>query len=478
MIIRSPAAMSRRTVLETAGLGGMAALASPLNRAHAATPAGAIRLAPAPATTALLGTGRLRTRVWAYNGSVPGPVLRLRQGHLFQSVVRNGLAEATTVHWHGIRLPNAMDGVPGLTQKAIPPGGQFLYAFTPPDAGTFWYHPHADSARQIGHGLSGALIVEEPHPPAIDQDLLWVLQDWSLEGNGQLLPGFDSFMQAAMAGRLGGLVTINGRVPTPVAVQAGARVRLRLINACLARIMALRFTGHRPRVIALDGQPVAHPFEPAGGRLLLGPAQRAEVILDANGEPGQRYAVIDDFYGPKLTYRLAEIAYAPTRATGGHAADAPLVLPANPVPAPDLDNPIAHTLTIVGGMMGGTGGAMGGMMGGMGSGQRHIWGIESGGRMDHRMAPAFTIPRGRTCLITLRNHTAWWHPMHLHGFSFHVLSRNGIPEPHPHCRDTVLLAPRDTVQFAFVADNLGLWMFHCHVIEHQENGLMMVIRVA
>ena len=482
MSILSPPGFGRRAMLQCAGVGAAVALlpAAPRAWATAATkapPSGAIHLVPAPGEAALLGTGHPRTSVWAYNFTVPGPVLRLRQGEPFQAVVRNGLAEGTTVHWHGIRLPKAMDGVPGLTQQPIPPRGRFPYAFTPPDAGTFWYHPHEDTARQMGRGMAGALIVEEPEPQGFDRDLLWVLQDWELETNGQLVPGFDTFMQAAMSGRLGNLVTINGAKPTGVPVRAGERIRLRLVNACLARFMALHFAGHRVIVVALDGQPVTHPFEPAGGRVLIAPAQRVDLLLATTGEPGERYRVTDDFYGSRLTYRLVDLAY--TNKPGLHAAlpAQPLVLPPNPVPKPDLRNPLRHRLTIVGGMMGGMGG-MGMMADGKTAVRPALWGIRGPNGMNDGMAPIFIIPLGRTALITLENHTKWWHPMHLHGYSFQVLSRNGVAERYPHLRDTVVLRPGETVDFAFAADNPGNWMFHCHVIEHQENGLMTVIRVA
>jgi FtsP/CotA-like multicopper oxidase with cupredoxin domain len=171
-----------------------------------------------------------------------------------------------------------MDGVPGLTQPPIPPGETFAYAFTPPDAGTFWYHSHEDSAVQLGRGLAGALIVEEPDPPPVDRDLVWVIQDWRLTPDGQITPGFVNAMEAAMSGRVGNTITINGRVPDAMPVRAGERIRLRLVNAASARIMALRFEGHRPVVIALDGQP-CEPHEPEDKRVLLGPAMRADLML-------------------------------------------------------------------------------------------------------------------------------------------------------------------------------------------------------
>ena len=412
----------------------------------------------------------------AYNGTVTGPVLRLEQGRRFQAEVRNGLTQGTTVHWHGIRLPNDMDGVPGLTQAAIPPGGVFHYAFTPPDAGTFWYHPHDHTARQMGRGMAGALIVEEPEPPGFDRDVLWVMQDWELLPNDQIVAGFDNEMEGMMAGRIGTTVTVNGQVPMPVALRAGERIRLRLLNACLARFMALRFAGHRVVVMALDGQPVVQPFEPDGGLTVIAPAQRVDLLLEATGEPGETYPVTDEFYGPEGAYTLVDLSYsqAPRLASSGR----PIVLPPNPVPQPDLKNPVRHLLTIVGGGMSGMG-MMGGMgMTGDGNKPVALWGIKGPDGMNDGMTPIFTLPLGRTTVITLANSTHWWHPMHLHGYSFQVLSRNGVAEPYPHVRDTVILRPKDTVEIAFVADNPGEWMLHCHVIEHQHFGLMTVIRVA
>ena len=470
MTIDLPSPLRRRSLLKLGGAGAaLTALPPWANAALAATRPNATALRAAPTTAPILGAGRPRTDVLAYNGMVSGPVLRLRQGEPFRSTVTNGLDQGTTVHWHGIRLPNAMDGVPGLTQPPIRPSADFHYAFTPPDAGTYWYHPHDHTAHQMGRGMAGALIVAEPKPPPFDQDVIWVLQDWEFEPDGQFVPGFDTPMEAAMSGRIGSVVTINGKVPAPIAVRAGERIRLRLINACLARFMALRFTGHRVRVIALDGQPLARPFAPPGGQVIIAPAQRVDLQLDATGSPGQHYPVIDDFYGSEASYRLTTLAYT-KQAPQRPSAATPVILPPNPVAKPDLCNPVRHHLTIAGGMMG---------MGIAADGQpAAIWGIEDRHRMNDGMMPIFTIPRGRTALITLDNQTSFWHPMHLHGYSFTVLSRNGVRARYPYLRDTVILRPKDRVEIAFVADNPGDWMFHCHVIEHQSNGLMTVIRVA
>ena len=476
MPLLSTPAVRRRHVLQFGAACAIAGIAAP-SRAATGVPT-RITLRPAPARVAMVGDEAPPTAVWAYDGAIPGPVLRLRQGVPFRATVTNGLAETTTVHWHGMRLPNAMDGVPGLTQAPIAPGGRFDYAFTPPDAGTFWYHSHDDGLVQMGRGLAGALIVQEPEPPAVDREVLWTLQDWRLTPEAQIAPGFFNRMEIAMDGRVGNTVTINGRLPETLHVRAGERIRLRLLNAAIARIMALRFEGHRPVIVALDGQPCA-PHEPPDGRILLGPAMRADVMLDAAGEPGRRYGVVDDFYG-RLAYTLVHIAYAPAPPLRAHPLDASLRLPANPVPRPDLASAVVHEVRMQGGMMSGMGGGgMGGGMKGMTGGA--AWAINGQsmtGDGSADMMPLFRIDRGRSCILDFRNETAWWHPMHLHGHSFSVLDRDGRPVPHDEWGDTVLVRPRERVRVAFVADNPGDWMLHCHVMEHQIGGLMTTIRVS
>ena len=478
----SAAGLRRRRFLQAGvvcAVGGFAGRV-PAAPGSVPEPAGfATRLLPGPTRVRMVGDEVPATAVWSYNGVEPGPVLRVRQGAPFRATVENQLPEATTVHWHGIRLPNAMDGVPGLTQQTIPPGGGFDYAFTPPDAGTFWYHSHEDSLVQMGRGLSGSLIVEEREPPTVDRELLWVIQDWRLEPDAQIAPGFSNRMEAAMDGRVGNTVTINGRLPETLHIRAGERVRLRLLNAAIARILALRFEGHRPVIVALDGQP-CDPHEPADGRILLGPAMRADVMLDMQGEPGRVYRVVDDFYD-RLSYTLVSLSYDRAPPLRSHPSDAPLRLPRNPVPRPDLAAAVIHEVRLQGGMMSGMGrgGMMGGGMMGMGSGA--AWGINGQsmtGDGSADMPPLFRVDRGRSCILDFRNETAWWHPMHLHGHSFHVLDRAGVPVPHDEWGDTVLVRPRERVRVAFVADNPGDWMLHCHVMEHQVGGLMTTIRVS
>jgi FtsP/CotA-like multicopper oxidase with cupredoxin domain len=244
-------------------------------------------------------------------------------------------------------------------------------------------------------------------------------------------------------------------------------------------MISLRFQGHRPVVIALDGQP-CEPHEPERGRLVLGPAMRIDVVLDMQGDPGKRYAVIDDFYDG-LAYTLTNLVYDAGPPLRVQPLDAPLRLPLNPLPEPDLVTTVRQVIVLQGGMMGG--GKLKGV-GGMpdmsmmgGSPAWAINGMSMTGDGSAGMAPSFTLQRGQTCLLTIRNETAWWHPMHIHGFSMKVLSRNGSPVPHRQWQDTVLPAPTDILECAFVADNPGDWMLHCHVIDHSTTGLMTVFRV-
>lgn len=434
-----------------------------------------------PARVNVVGTGYPDTDVWSFGGTVPGPVLRVKQGERLTVVVKNELAQDTTVHWHGIRLPHAMDGVPHLTQKPIAPGERFTYDFIVPDAGTYWYHPHSRSYEQVARGLYGALIVEEPDPPKVDRDEVWVLSDWRVDREARITADFGNLRDVSHDGRIGNTVTLNGQVRDEVRVAAGERLRLRLINACSARVMALEFKGHQPVMIALDGHPI-EPQAPEKGRVVLGPGMRADLVLDATGMPGERYQVIDSWYRGR-EYRLVDLLY------GDHRLRAPsaekLHLPANPVPEPDLARAERHDVVF-------SGGAMGSMTGAMLDGQRlepraliqrgKAWainGVAAGDHdADHAVAPFLTLKRGTSCVLAMHNDTPWPHPIHLHGHTFLVLAVNGAPSALREWRDTVLLQPREKADIAFVADNPGDWMFHCHVLDHQQGGMMAHLRVA
>ncbi len=467
--IRRPGIDRRSLLASSASL--LAAAAFPRgSRGSTAAPAREFTLVAAPGRLSLVGPPYPDTDVWCYNASVPGSEIRVRQGDRLRILVENKLSQATTVHWHGVRVPNAMDGVPFLTQKPIPSGEKFVYEFEVPDAGTYWYHPHHHSSEQVGRGLSGALIVEEIEPLPVDRDVVWVLGDWRLARDASIVSDFGNRMEVTMAGRIGNTVTINGRVPETISVRAGERLRLRLINAAAARIFGLEFRDLRPLIVALDGQPV-EPREPPEGRVVLGPAMRADVLLDMSGKPGATATVVDTFYRD-LSYKLVDLAYSNEPPVRTRPLDPPARLRANTMPEPHLDNAEKHTAILEGGMMSGRGMMMG--MGGHGMG----WSINGVAASGHNMAPMITLSRGHSCVLAIRNDTAWFHPIHLHGHSFRVIARNGQPTRDRDWLDTVLIPPHEAADIAFVADNPGDWMFHCHILDHQDGGLMAVIRVA
>jgi FtsP/CotA-like multicopper oxidase with cupredoxin domain len=367
--------------------------------------------------------------------------------------------------------------VPHLTQKPIAPGGRFVYEFAAPDAGTYWYHPHQRSSEQVGRGLYGPLIVEGPGPVAVDRDLTWVLDDWRLTETAEIQGNFGNMMDASHNGRIGNTVTVNGTIPDRFAVRGGERIRLRLINAANARVFGLEFTGHEPKVIAIDGQPV-EPHAPDEGRVVLGPAMRTDLIIDMTGKPGQSFTVRDDYYRNNR-YRLLDLTYG-TEPLRDSPPTTPIALTANPLPEPDLAGALRHEVVFAGGMMGGMTTAM---MGGRSVGMRDLmqnglaWTVNGVAATGHVLDPMVTVERGRTCVLVLKNDTAWEHPMHLHGHSFRVLSRNGAAVAHKPWQDTVLVGREEKVEVAFVADNPGDWMFHCHILEHQEAGMSAILRV-
>ena len=260
--MRSQGRLSRRSFLIGTGCAGFG-LGTPL-RAQAQVSAHEFRLLRTQAAGA--GTppssGRPALR---YNGALPGPTLRAKRGEELRVRLVNELAEPTSVHWHGVRLANPMDGVPQLTQSATAPGESFDYRFKLPDAGTFWYHAAVDA--QLDQGLYGALIVEEEQPVGVDRDIVLVL--------GMPADGADARAPAL----------VNGSLRPDIAVTSGERLRLRLINANASRGLVLRLEGHAAWVMAIDGQP-AEPALARGSRLALGPGNRADLFVDATADGG------------------------------------------------------------------------------------------------------------------------------------------------------------------------------------------------
>lgn len=421
------------------------------------------------------------TEVWGYNASLPGPTLRLRQGARLRATLENQLPEVTTLHWHGMRVPHAMDGVPGITQPPVAPGQRFDYEFVARDAGTYWYHPHHRSHEQIGRGLAGAVIVEEAQAPEVDQDLVWLLADFKLDPRTGAHAPFDVIAEHAESGRLGNVFTINGELAGAdfdFPVQSGQRVRLRLINAATARVFQLRFAQHAPLQIAFDGQAVP-PHAPSEGQIALAPGQRVDLILDCAAAPESRHLVSDAASGRSL----ATMRYLPLPALAHDRFKAPLRLARNELPTLNLKKPSEHTIEFKGGD---SGPPIIGMVDGkpvpykdMRERHKLAWTLNSESLAEDAktITPLLVAKRGSTQVLNLVNSTGFIHPMHLHGNFMRVLSQNGVRRPFEEWRDTVALQPFDEIQVAFVAEEPGDWVFHCHLLEHAAAGMVGVFRI-
>jgi FtsP/CotA-like multicopper oxidase with cupredoxin domain len=227
-------------------------------------------------------------RAWAYNGTVPGPEIRVAEGDLVRVTLKNDLPVPTAVHWHGLDVPNPMDGVPGLTQAAVPPGGTFTYEFTASNVGTRWYHSHQDAELQGPLGLYGPLIVEPrtPEPARYDREYTYTLSEWDLDLTPAVATGEASLPRSGAGVPLSkqldyDLFLLNGHahesIP-PIAVAQGERVRLRLINAGNL-LHTMHSHGHSFRIVATDGNPVPPGLALTKDSVTLGPSERVDVEL-------------------------------------------------------------------------------------------------------------------------------------------------------------------------------------------------------
>jgi FtsP/CotA-like multicopper oxidase with cupredoxin domain len=468
--------LSRRKFLVTGtALATAPILGAPMQLANAGV--SRHRLTASAASIPLLGADAPDTQVLAYNGSVPGPILRFRRGERVELDFDNALDRPTTVHWHGLRVPNDMDGVPMLTQAPVAPGGRFRYAFELRNTGTYWYHPHFQSAEQLDRGLHGVIIVEDDDPPRVDRDLLWVLDDWRLDAKGQIVGDFGNLHDASHQGRFGNTASVNGSVSKDLRVQAGERIRLRLVNVANAWIFGLDFVAHSPTVIAYDGHAVA-PHRPPDGLVIVGPSQRVDIILDLGGAPGERFEVLDRYFSSQQ-YKLLDLVYGEDRLRSNPPGDK-IALPAPDLAAPNLTRAERHEITFSGGAMGGMKSAR---LAGQETGIRElaqkgkVWAINGTAASRHDEPPVLQLARGHSYIMDFVNETAFSHPIHLHGHPMMVLEANGEVPAQVTWRDTLLLDPRSRASVAMVADNPGRWMLHCHIPEHQEAGMMAVVQV-
>jgi FtsP/CotA-like multicopper oxidase with cupredoxin domain len=453
---------TRRQFLAGASAAGSLLFTQGLSPALAALPGGPILLEAKPGKASLLETIKKQTSIWGFDGVVPGRVIRAKQGSEVRVRIKNSLPQPTTIHWHGIRIENAMDGVAGLTQDPVPPGEIFDYRFKVPDAGTFWYHPHNRSWEQLARGLYGALIVEEHDAPDVDQDIIAIVDDWRLGEDGAIdEKSFGSIRDRAHAGRLGNILSVNGKPLGKYQVRSGERIRLRLINTCNARILRLRFEELNPVVIALDGQPVP-PYELDHGLVTIAPAQRVDLMIDMTGAPGVTQAITE-----VSQRRLVAATLNYSQQPALRARTSKLELAPN-----GLKQPVIASARKVDLIM--SGGAMGQADKIFYKGKSYdlrevarehgqVWAFNGTAGMPK--TPLFSARLGESIAVRMVNDTRWPHAMHFHGHHFKE-AEQGAP-----WRDTLLMEANETRTVYLHADNLGKWMIHCHMLEHQAGGM-------
>jgi bilirubin oxidase len=402
------------------------------------------------------------TDAYAYNGSVPGPTLEVHEGDRVIVHFRNDLPEPTTIHWHGLHIPAAMDGSP-LTPIAA--GGRFDYVFTIErgTAGTYWYHPHPDarSGYQIAKGLFGAIIVRARDDPlrGIPEKLL-ILSDNRFDADGSVQvadPHSFAGMRDEVNGREGDMLFVNGQIAPLLTIRSGEVQRWRVINVAAARLFRLALPGRTLLLVGSDGGLFERPVEV--GQVDVANSERVELLVRGTGDPGARTTLQSlpyDRYVPQtrphdwnvprdlltLTYdtrpriptpRLPPaLRYVPPLDTAAVTASRRLVLSQGLINAKTMDMARVDVRTVLG--------------------ATEIWQIENVVGMDH--------------------------PFHLHGFRFQVLDRNGVPEPYRSWKDVVNVRKHESVRIIVRYDDFpGLWMYHCHILDHEDHGMMGVLEV-
>jgi len=393
-------------------------------------------------------------KVWAYNKQVPGPVLRIKYGESIKVILKNKLPQPTTIHWHGVRVPNNMDGVPGVTQAPVLPGESFTYRFTPKDAGTFWFHPHVRTSEQVERGLYGAFIVEDEEEYPYSRDILWIVDDWRLGKDGQIDPNFNTRHDLMHDGRWGTVVTVNGSTNTVTKLRPGERIRLRVLNTANGRVFRPRISGIKAEIVAVDGLYTRTPVPLEGFDLVPGGRIDLDFIVPRNFN-GRRLEVTDH-----MTRRVFNIG---SFIVEGEPVSTPSFAKPRNLRVPSWVNgremPIDETFVLdsrSGGKFGIT------------------WTINGKPWGEHTPT---NLVADRWTKLRFQNDSFRLHPMHLHGQFFKVLTRNEQAVEEPFFRDTVLLRRKDVVDVALVPMDYGKWMMHCHILEHAAAGMMTLVEV-
>ncbi|MFS0728387.1 multicopper oxidase family protein [Paenibacillus sp. 1P07SE] len=428
--------------------------------------------------------------VWTFNNSVPGPELRVQQGETVEINLINELPEPVTIHWHGIPVPNNMDGIPGVTQNAVQPGESFTYEFKAEFPGTYWYHSHQDGVNQLDRGLYGSFIVEPKEGNSVDRDYTLVLDEWMSSGmdmsgmdmsdmnsgnmdmsdmdHGNM--NIDDSMDMGHDMSMYDLYTINGKSGSlidPLAVKEGEDVRIRLVNAGYMSHQ-IHLHGHEFKVTAVDGQPINSPGIVQDNVITIAPGERYDIEFEANN-PGQ-WLIEGHGENQAVKGMKATIAYEGA-AVGSDQPNESVQLPAVDISRYGEARKMSFTLdqqyTLDYTMDLGTKTENG----------KTVYTIN--GKTYPNTDPIH-VKKGDTVKVRLINNSEKDdHPMHLHGHFFQVLSKDGKPlEGSPIIKDTINLKPGEEYVVAFEADNEGNWMFHCHDLHHASDGMVTELMYA
>jgi FtsP/CotA-like multicopper oxidase with cupredoxin domain len=435
-----------------------------------------------------VGAGQ-QTEFWAYNGMIPGPLIEATAGDRVRILFENRIpGQESTIHWHGMPVPAAQDGNP---MSPVTSGSRRVYEFVLPadSASSYWYHPHPHrlSAEQVYRGLAGAFIVKpksDPLPRDI-HDIVVFITDLRLSATGAI-PANN--MVDLMNGREGDHLLVNGQQNPVLTVAPGSTCRFRLYNATNARYLRLAFQDHEMVLIGTDGGYVQAPILGLK-EILLSPAERADVIVTFAGRSGRTVALQTLPYergwmggGKPPSQTLSLLIVTLTGVPVGAAA-----LPTKLRTIEELGTPGAIKRLEFGERM-----TMGDRMSMSGGGMDHT---KMGHGNDGGMAMQFLIngkafEMGRVDLATRAGQVELWevvnptdmdHPFHLHGTQFQVTERekNGSNTKAPYLawKDTVNVAKAETVRFKVRQNMKGQRMYHCHILEHEDQGMMGVLDV-
>lgn len=402
-------------------------------------------------------------KAWTYDGILPGPLIRGRVGDRLIVHFTNELPEPTTIHWHGVRVPIEMDGVPGISQDDVQPGDTFTYDFVLRDASLYWYHPHVMSAAQVGFGLYGALLVEDPNDPvSVEDELTIVLSDIGFDKNGTLEPADSGGPAGMVFGREGQYLLVNGAIKPTLRVRSGTLQRWRIVNAAKSRFFFMDLDGQPFTQIGGDGGLFEHPV--TSDAMLVTAGERVDVLVAPRGEPGSSLVVKAMLYNRgygSVEFRMVEDLFTIEFTDEPALAPQPLPQLSRHITPPSSAGatPVKMVLTLP-------------PQDAQGHSEFRINGVP------YWKAAPYRARLGETQIWVMQNDTDWDHPMHLHGFFFMPVDETGQPLRPMRWKDTINVPMRQTVRFLVTFDERpGEWMFHCHILDHADGGLMGTVIV-